>query len=99
MNLFVSNIDYKISEDMLRAYFEEYGEVVSVKILIDLESKKPKGYGFVLMGSDYAGQKAILRLNRRKINGRPLSVQEARPRPGGEDKPKRTLRPRKPKSD
>ncbi|NNJ55343.1 MAG: RNA-binding protein [Bacteroidia bacterium] len=97
MNLFVSNIDYKITEDELKAMFEEYGEVKSVKILIDLETKRPKGYGFVLMGSSYEGQKAIIRLNRRKINGRPLSVQEARPRPGEEPQKVRVLRPRKSK--
>ncbi|MEY2924814.1 MAG: hypothetical protein RLZZ337_1362 [Bacteroidota bacterium] len=98
MNLFVSNIDYKTTEDELRAMFAENGEVKSVKILIDLETKRPKGYGFVLMGSSYEGQKAILRLNRRKINGRPLSVQEARPKPGEEPKKERKLRPRKPKT-
>jgi RNA recognition motif-containing protein len=42
MNLFVSNIDYKISEDELRKIFEQYGEVKSVKILMDLETKKAK---------------------------------------------------------
>ena len=97
MNLFVSNIDYKTTEEELRAMFAEYGDVKSVKILIDLETKRPKGYGFVLMGGSYEGQKAILRLNRRKINGRPLSVQEARPKPGEEPKKERKLRPRKKK--
>ena len=97
MNLFVSNIDYKITEDELKAIFAEYGEVKSVKILIDLETKRPKGYGFVLMSSSYEGQKCILRLNRRKINDRPLSVQEARPMPGQEPKVERKPRPRKPK--
>lgn len=95
MNLFVSNIDYKTTEEELRAMFAEYGDVKSVKILIDLETKRLKGYGFVLMGSSYEGQKAILRLNRRKINGRPLSVQEARPKPGEEPQKERKLRPRK----
>ncbi len=98
MNLFVSNIDYKVTEEELKALFAEYGEVKSVKILIDLETKKPKGYGFVLMSSSYEGQKAIIRLNRRKVNNRPLSVQEARPKPGEEPgKPVRKLRPRRKK--
>ncbi|PCJ64970.1 MAG: RNA-binding protein [Bacteroidetes bacterium] len=96
MNLFVSNIDYKITEDELRALFEEYGEVKSVKILKDMEDQKPKGYGFVLMGSNYEGQKAIIRLNKRKINDRQLSVQEARPKPGEEpEKKERVMRPRR----
>lgn len=95
MNLFVSNIDYKVSEDELRSIFEQYGEVKSVKILMDLETKKSKGYGFVLMADSYGGQKAIIRLNRRKFNGRPLSVVEARPKPGEEPEKKRKLRPRR----
>jgi RNA recognition motif-containing protein len=96
MNLFVSNIDYKITEDELRAIFEQYGEVKSIKILKDMTDQKPKGYGFVLMGSNYEGQKAIMRLNKRKVNERPLSVQEARPKPGEEpEKKERVLRPRR----
>ncbi|MGB0850227.1 MAG: RNA recognition motif domain-containing protein [Bacteroidia bacterium] len=98
MNLFVSNIDYKVTEEELRALFEQYGEVKSVKILKDMEDQRPKGYGFVLMGSSYEGQKAIIRLNRRKVNDRPLSVQEARPKPGAEpEKKERKLRPRRKK--
>ena len=96
MNLFVSNIDYKITEDELRALFEEYGEVKSLCILKDMDTQKAKGYGFVLMSSSYEGQKAIMRLNKRKINSRMLSVQEARPKPGEEPPKKdRVLRPRR----
>ncbi len=98
MNLFVSNIHYEVTEEELRALFEQYGEVKSLIILKDMKTQKPKGYGFVLMGSSYGGQKAILRLNKRKVNERPLSVQEARPKPGEEPpKPERKLRPRKKK--
>ena len=100
MNLFVSNIDYKVTPEELRELFEQYGEVKSLIILKDMETQKPKGYGFVLMGSSYEGQKAILRLNRRKLNNRPLSVQEARPKPGEEPVQKerklRSRRKRKP---
>ena len=96
MNLFVSNIDFKVTQEELRELFEHYGEVKSLIILKDMETQKPKGYGFVLMGSSYEGQKAILRLNRRKLNNRPLSVQEARPKPGEEPvKKERKLRSRK----
>ena len=95
MNLFVSNIDYKITEDELKELFAQYGEVESVIILKDMDDQRPKGYGFVMMGSSYEGQKAILRLNRRKINDRALSVEEARPKPGEEPEKKRTLRPRR----
>lgn len=101
MNLFVSNIDYTITEEKLREIFAEYGTVKSCIILKDLKTQKPKGYGFVLMSSSYEGQKAIIRLNRRKFNDRPLSVVEARPRPTkpgeqpAEEKKERKLRPRR----
>jgi len=96
MNLFVSNIDYKVTEDELRSLFEKYGEVKSLIILKDMKDQRPKGYGFVLMGSSYEGQKAIIRLNKRKVNDRALSVQEARPKPGEEPpKKERVLRPRR----
>lgn len=106
MNLFVSNIDYSISEDDLMQLFSKYGEVKSVKILIDLETKKSKGYGFVMMADQNGGIMAVQYLNTTKVNGRPLSVQIARPRPedrkGQPDdikvsKTGRTLRPRKPR--
>lgn len=108
MNLFVSNIDYAITEDELMDMFSQYGEVKSVKILIDLETKKPKGFGFVLMADTDGAVTAIQNINTRKINGRPISVQIARPKPEGGgsrsdngdvklSKSGRKLRPRKPR--
>lgn len=102
MNLFVSNIDYTLSEDDLMRMFSQFGEVKSVKILIDLETKKSKGFGFVLMGDTNSAIAAIQSLNTRKFNGRPLSVQIARPKPDAQDKPNlsstgRKLRPRRPR--
>jgi RNA recognition motif-containing protein len=89
MNLFVSNIDYSVTEEDLQELFSKYGQVESVKILIDLESKKSKGYGFVLMADTDSGIVAIQNLDKMKLNGRPMSVQVARPRPeGGQQKPK-----------
>lgn len=103
MNLFVSNIDYTIGEDELMNMFSQYGEVKSVKILIDLETKKSKGYGFVLMADQNGAIEAIQNLNTFKVNGRPLSVQIARPKPDDRKPPKvsssgRKLRPRKPRN-
>jgi RNA recognition motif-containing protein len=102
MNLFVSNIDYSLSEDDLMDLFSEHGEVKSVKILIDLESKKSKGFGFVLMADQNGAIAAIQSLNTRKFNGRPLSVQIARPRPEEQKQAPtsasgRKLRPRRPR--
>lgn len=82
--------------------FSEYGEVKSVKILIDLQTRKSKGYGFVLMADQDGAIAAIQNINTREINGRPISVQIARPKPEGKDnvrlsKSGRKLRPRKPR--
>lgn len=104
MNLFVSNIDYTVSEDDLMKMFSQYGEVKSVKILIDLETKKSKGYGFVLMADQNGAIEAIQNLNTYEINGRALSVQIARPKPEDRKPPKvtsngRKLRPRRPRNN
>ena len=85
MNLFVSNIDYKITDDELYTIFEKFGKVKSVKILRDTETEKSLGYGFVKMGSEYEGQKAIIRLNNKLFYKRHMSVQEARPKPPKEN--------------
>ena len=76
MNLFVSNIDFKIDENELKSIFEKFGKVKSLKILTDPDSAKSLGYGFVKMGSEYEGQKAIIRLNNKLFRKRKLSVQE-----------------------
>jgi len=81
MNLFISNIDFKIDESELRHIFEKLGKVKSLKILTNQETGDSLGYGFVKMGSDYEGQKAIIRLNNKLFYKRKLSVQEARPIP------------------
>jgi RNA recognition motif-containing protein len=81
MNLFISNIDYKIDENELKSIFEKFGKVKSIKILVDPESNKSLCYGFVKIGSEYEGQKAIIRLNNKLFRKRKLSVQEARPKP------------------
>lgn len=99
MNLFVSNIDFEVTEAELKELFAQYGTIKNLKILQNPETGKGKGYGFVLMSSSYEGQKACMRLNKTVLNGRALSVQEAKPRPGGElfVKKERVLRPRRKK--
>lgn len=96
LNLFVSNIDFKVTEGELKNIFAPHGEVKSVIILKDMDDQKPKGYGFVLMGSTLEGEQAIQHLNQLKVKNRPISVQEARPKPSDEsEKKERTLRPRR----
>ncbi|NDV82792.1 RNA-binding protein [Bacteroides sp. 51] len=86
MNIFVAGLNYKISEAELGDMFAEYGEIVSVKIVTDRETGRSKGYGFVEMAEDEAGNKAIEALNGVEIDGRTIAVSVARPR---EEAPRR----------
>ena len=79
MNIYVGNLDYSLNEDDLRGIFEEYGEVESVKIIIDRETNRSKGFGFVEM-NDEDGQKAIDDLDGAELNDRPLRVNVAQKR-------------------
>ena len=63
MNIFIAGLNYNMSEAELGELFAEYGEVVSVKIIMDRETGRSKGYGFVEMADDEAGDKAIAALN------------------------------------
>lgn len=80
MNIFIAGLNYNISEAELGELFAEYGEVVSVKIIMDRETGRSKGYGFVEMADDEAGDKAIAALNEVDMDGKTLSVSIARPR-------------------
>lgn len=85
--LFVGNLSFGITEDQLRTLFEEGGRQVSnVTIVVDRDTGRPRGFGFVEMGSDTDAEAAIRALNGRDLGGRALTVNEARerpPRPGG----------------
>ena len=87
MNIFIAGLNYNMSEAELGELFEEYGEVVSVKIIMDRETGRSKGYGFVEMADDEAGDKAIAALNEVDMDGKTLSVSVARPR---EERPRRS---------
>lgn len=80
MNIFVSNLNFKMSEDQLREEFEKYGDVSSAKIIKDRESGRSKGFGFVEMPDTADANEAIKELNGQDINGRQIVVNEARPR-------------------
>ena len=87
MNIFIAGLSYNLSEAELEELFAEYGEVVSVKIIMDRETGRSKGYGFVEMADDEAGDKAIAALNEVDMDGKTLSVSVARPR---EERPRRS---------
>ena len=80
MNIYCANLSYKNRDEELASIFSEYGEVVSAKIILDRESNRSRGFGFVEMGSDEDAKKAIAELNGKEIDGRALVVNEARQR-------------------
>lgn len=77
--LFVGSLSYQATDDDLRAAFEPFGQVVSAKVIMDRETGRSKGFGFVEMDSDDAAQTAIKEMNGKEISGRPIVVNEARP--------------------
>ncbi|MCX8143652.1 MAG: RNA-binding protein [Bacteroidia bacterium] len=80
MNIFVSNISFKVRENSLRELFSQYGTVERVKIVKDRETQRSKGYGFVEMPNDDEARRAIEALNGYVHFERPLIVSEARGR-------------------
>jgi RNA recognition motif-containing protein len=82
--LYVGNLSYNVTEQELRDAFAEGGRnVVEVKVVMDRESGRPRGFAFVEMGSDNDASSAISSLTGREIQGRAINVSEARARAGG----------------
>jgi RNA recognition motif-containing protein len=79
-NIYVGNLPWSATEDDVRAAFAEYGEVVSVKLINDRETGRPRGFGFVEM-EDQGALAAIEALDGTDFGGRNIKVNEARPRP------------------
>jgi RNA recognition motif-containing protein len=80
MNIFVTNLSFKLQSEDLRQLFEEYGTVSSAKVILDHESGRSRGFGFVEMDNDDEGNAAIEGLNGQDIQGKEVVVQKARPR-------------------
>jgi RNA recognition motif-containing protein len=83
MNLYVSNLGFSIHDSELRALFEPYGVVSSAKVIMDKVSGKSRGFGFVEMPDEKSAQQAISQVNGAMADGRPVRVNEARPKEGG----------------
>ena len=77
--LYVGNLSYDTTEETLHTLFAEVGEVESVTIITDQRSGRPKGFGFVEMGTEEAASAAIERLNGQPLDGREINVAEAKP--------------------
>lgn len=86
MKIYVGNLPYSVRDAELEELFAPYGEVTSANVIIERETNRSKGFGFVEMPSKTDAENAIAQLNNKEINGRGLKVNEAKPR---EDRPRR----------
>ena len=78
--LYVGNLSYGTTDSDLQTMFEEFGFVESVQVIVDRDTGRSKGFGFVEMGKDQEAQAAIKDLNGKDMDGRALTVNEAKPR-------------------
>ncbi len=81
--LYVGNLTYGVTDSTLEQMFAAHGTVQSAQVIMDRDTGRSKGFGFVEMGSDQEAQAAIAALNGKDVEGRSLTVNEARPRPQG----------------
>ncbi len=81
--LYVGNLSYDTTDDRLREMFEEHGSVTSAQVIMDRDTGRSKGFGFVEMGTDQEAQAAIAALNGQQVDGRALTVNFARPNTNG----------------
>lgn len=86
MNMYVSNLGFHVTEHDLRKLFEAFGEVTSAKLIVDRESGRSRGFGFVEMSVDKDANQAMSQLNGKEIEGRSISVTIAKER---EERPAR----------
>ena len=80
MNIYIGNLPYDISEDELRDLFAAHGEVTSANIIMDRDSGRSKGFGFIEMPDKACGEAAINAINQADVQGRSVRVNEARPK-------------------
>ncbi len=80
MKLYVGNLSYEVNNTSLEELFTPYGSVRSAQVIQDRDTGRSKGFGFVEMADDNAARSAMSELNDKDFNGRPLIVNEARPR-------------------
>ena len=81
--LYVGNLAYGVTDSSLQSMFAAHGTVQSAQVIMDRDTGRSKGFGFVEMGSDQEGQAAIAALNGKEVEGRALTVNEARPKSEG----------------
>jgi cold-inducible RNA-binding protein len=79
--LYVGNLPFDTSEDELHQLFAAHGQIVSAKLITDMETGRSRGFGFVEMSTEDEAKAAIEKMNKSKVGDRELTVNEARPRP------------------
>lgn len=83
MKLYVGNLSFSTSESELRELFAQHGDVVSASLVMDRETGRPRGFGFVEFSNAEHAKAAINALNGKEVGGRSLTVNEAKPREAG----------------
>lgn len=87
MNIYVSNLSFEVQDEDLKQFFAEYGEITSAKVIMDRDTNRSRGFGFVEMSDDAQAKKAIAELDGATVEGRTIKVMEAKPK---EDRPARS---------
>lgn len=83
MKLYVGNLSFSTSEAQLRDLFAQHGEVTSASLVMDRETGRPRGFGFVEFANDDQARAAITALDGKNVDGRDIKVNEAKPREAG----------------
>ncbi len=89
MNIYIGNLSYQMTDEDLEKLFRTFGEVSDSKIIMDRETRRSKGFGFVEMPNQEEGEEAIRQLDGKDVDGRNIKVNVAKPK---EDRPRRTQR-------
>lgn len=84
MDIYVGNLPYDVSDNDLQQLFEKHGSVSSARVVMDRETGRAKGFGFVEMNDRGEAEKAIAAINGTEMNGRALRVNESQPKPRSE---------------
>ncbi|MBK6936815.1 MAG: RNA-binding protein [Chitinophagaceae bacterium] len=80
MTVYVSNLNFSVTDELLKGLFTSYGEVTSARVMTDKFTNRSRGFGFVEMPDDSAAQKAIDELNGKVVDSRSIGVNQARPK-------------------
>ncbi|MEZ4800236.1 MAG: RNA-binding protein [Flavobacteriales bacterium] len=91
MNIFVSGLNYSLTSEELNEIFSRFGEVSSAKVILDKETGRSRGFGFVEMSSEEDGRNAVSALDQSEVKGRKINVKQAEERPQRSERPQRNF--------